>query len=226
LVRARDIYLKTTVDHSLGTGDRRQAEALLGKLQNDIFERQTRGVVPTAEGFASAALRYMETGGERRFIEPLLRHFGDAPIDQIDQQAIDRAAAAVYPDGAPGTRNRQVYAPVSAILKFAGISSEIRRLKPPPGVVRWLTPDDEAPRLIEACAPHLRPLVIFELFTGARIGEALWLDWRCVDLKRAHVSFPETKNGEPRGVPLHRDLVAELANLPHRDGSRRRSRPL
>jgi integrase len=59
---------------------------------------------------------------------------------------------------------------------------------------------------------------MFLLYTGARAGEALWLDWRCVDLARAHVSFHKTKNGTPRGVPLHRDIVAELANLPHRDG--------
>jgi integrase len=60
---------------------------------------------------------------------------------------------------------------------------------------------------------------MFLLYTGARAGEALWLDWRCVDLARAHVSFPKTKNGNPRGVPLHRDLVAELANLPGREGT-------
>jgi hypothetical protein len=33
-----------------------------------------------------------------------------------------------------------------------------------------------ADRLIEACSEHLRPLVIFLLYTGVRIGEALWLD--------------------------------------------------
>jgi integrase len=59
---------------------------------------------------------------------------------------------------------------------------------------------------------------MFMLYTGARAGEALWLEWRNVDLARAHVSFEETKNGDPRGVPLHRDLVAELANLPYRTG--------
>jgi integrase len=72
--------------------------------------------------------------------------------------------------------------------------------------------------LIASCSPHLRPLVMFLLYTGARAGEALWLDWRNVDLVRAHVVFEKTKNGHPRGVPLHRDLIAELANLPHRIG--------
>jgi integrase len=76
----------------------------------------------------------------------------------------------------------------------------------------------EANRLIDACSPHLRPLVIFMFYTGARVGEALWLDWRHVDLERRHVIFEKTKNGEARGVPLHERVVAALANLPHREG--------
>jgi integrase len=76
----------------------------------------------------------------------------------------------------------------------------------------------EADKLIDACGQHLRPLVIFLLYTGARVGEVLWLDWRHVDLQRAHVTFPETKNGEARGVPLHPRVVAALANLSQRDG--------
>ena len=106
---------------------------------------------------------------------------------------------------------------VSAVLKMAGISRKFHRPKPPPENVRWLT-QEEAGRLIEACSPHLRPLVIFMLYTGARAGEALWLDWRNVDLSRAHVSFPKTKNGTARGVPLHPNLIAALASLKHRDG--------
>jgi integrase len=64
---------------------------------------------------------------------------------------------------------------------------------------------------------HLRPLVIFMLYTGARAGEALWLDWRDVDLSRAHVTFPKTKNGDARGGPLHPRVVAALTTIPHRD---------
>lgn len=214
---ARGTYLGVTVERSLGTGDRRQAEILLAKIQSEIFERHTRGPIPVAEGFAAVALRYMENGGERRYVAHLLRHFGDMPIDQINQQAIDVAAVTLYPNGSPSTRDRQVYTPLSAILKAGGITTKIRRLKKPKGIVRWATPD-EARRLIAACSPHLKPLVLFLLMTGARASEALWLDWGCVDLARAHVSFPKTKNGDARGVSLHRDLVAVLAHLPHRDG--------
>jgi integrase len=77
---------------------------------------------------------------------------------------------------------------------------------------------DEANRLIEACADHLRPLVIFLIYTGARVGEALWLDWRYVDLERRQVIFPKTKNGEERGVPLAERVIDALNKLPHRKG--------
>jgi len=49
--------------------------------------------------------------------------------------------------------------------------------------------------------------VTFLFYTGARIGEALWLDWRNIDLQRAQVQFLDTKNGSDRGVPLHPSLV-------------------
>jgi integrase len=84
-------------------------------------------------------------------------------------------------------------------------------------VTRWLR-KAEADRLIDGAGKHLRPLVTFLIYTGARIGEALWLDWSNVDLGRAHVTFHKTKNGDPRGVPLHPRVVAALANLKHRGG--------
>ena len=69
----------------------------------------------------------------------------------------------------PGTRNRKVHTPTSAILKFAGVTRNIRRPKAPPGIVRWLA-QDEARRLIAACSPHLRPLVMFLLHTEPASG--------------------------------------------------------
>jgi hypothetical protein len=120
---------------------------------------------------------YCKKGGEKRFLEPLLKYFADLPISKIDQAAIDAAAMALYPKGSSSTRNRQVYTPISAVLKSAGLKMPLQRLENPDGVVRWLR-HDEATRLIASCSPHLRPMVMFMLYTGARAGEALWLDWR------------------------------------------------
>jgi integrase len=52
-----------------------------------------------------------------------------------------------------------------------------------------------------------------QLSTGARLSEALYLEWRDVDLTRSRVHFVPTnargiKNGEARGVPLHPRVVS------------------
>ncbi|MGB8842312.1 MAG: tyrosine-type recombinase/integrase [Aliidongia sp.] len=87
------------------------------------------------------------------------------------------------------------------------------------GRVRFLT-RDEADRPIDAAAPHLQPLLVFLLNTGARLGEALALDWAQVDLVGRRAIFLDTKNGESRGVPLNGDAFEALANIDYRLGIR------
>lgn len=209
------------VRESCGTDDKEAAEAIRAQREWEILQGSIFGQQATAS-FLTAVRIYLENNGERRFLQPIIDHFGSMPLAKIDQAAIDAAARKLYPGAAPATLNRQLYAPMSAILNRAGERKlftpfRIARPKLPKGRVRWLT-HDEAARLLDACAPHLRPLVAFLFYTGARIGEALWLDWRAVDLKRAHVTFIDTKTDDARGVPLHRGAVAVLANLPHREG--------
>lgn len=211
-----------TVDESTGTNSREVAEAIRIKREAEILDRSVFGSRATAT-WLEAAVAYMDAGGETRFMQPLDDYFGMTPLAKIDQAAVDGAARVLYPDAGNSTLARQVYGKVSAVLKFAARRKlceywKMERPTQPKGRIRWLSPD-EAERLIEACSDHLRPLVTFMLYTGARVSEALYLDWSNVHLSRAHVVFPETKNGEPRGVPLHSRLVAVLANLQHRDGA-------
>jgi integrase len=209
------------LEESTGIDDRTTAEEIRAKREAEILAESVYGRRATAT-FAQAALSYMENGGEPRFLNPVIRHFGTTPLAQINQDAIDRGARKLYPDATDATRNRQFYTPASAVLAHAARRGwcaliEVQRPKVGMARIRWITLD-EADRLIDAAAEHLRPLIIFLLYTGARVGEALWLDWREVDLTRGHVAFPKTKNGEARGVPLHGRVVAALANLPHREG--------
>jgi integrase len=209
------------VEESTGVSDRRAADEIKAKREAEILAQSVYGRRATAT-FASAAVSYLEHGGSKRFIEPIIRYFGVTPLAQIDQDALDIGAKKLFPDASPATRNRQFYGVASAVLHHA---AKRKWCEPPiiqrPAVgeerIRWIN-IEEADRLVEACSDHLRPLVIFMLYTGARTGEALWLDWRNVDLSRAHVSFPKTKNGEARGVPLHPRVVAALANLDGRTG--------
>ena len=41
----------------------------------------------------------MKAGGERRFLEPVLRHFGDTPVDAIDQNAVTQSRFDPLPRG-------------------------------------------------------------------------------------------------------------------------------
>jgi integrase len=215
------------VDESTKVSDLRAAEEVLTKRSAEILHESIHGR-RTTRSFAEAAASYLEhggkdqQGGEKRFILKAIDYFEITPLAQIDLDALNIAAKKLYPDAAPATRNRQFYTPVMAVLNHAAARKWcdkliIARPKTPQGRVNWITIED-ADRLIAACSDHLRPLVIFMLYTGARTGEALWLDWKDVDLSRAHVTFPETKNGEARGVPLHSKVVAALANLKGREG--------
>lgn len=217
-----------SVDESAKTDCKEQAEAIKAKREWEIFNRQLNGNRSTAT-FLEAAVGYMEAGGEARFVRPLLDHFRATPVSTIGQAEVEACARKLLPGRKPSTVNRMIFTPVSAIITHAakrglGERPAFERPEQPKGRVRWLT-YAEADRLIEACSPHLKPIVTFLFYTGCRVSEALTLDWRDVDLQRSHVVFLDdefvgrsTKNGESRGVPLHPRAWAALANLKHREG--------
>lgn len=215
-----------SVDESTGTSDRRAAEEIRIKRQAELLEQSIHGARVTIK-FSQAALSYLEHGGDRRYMERLLLHFGGMKLAEINQASMDRAAKVLYPDCLGSTINRQLYTPVCSVLTHAARRGwcdkpVYDRPKEPDTRVRWIT-KDEAAKLLDACAPHLRPLVMFLLYTGARVGEALFLTWKDVDLARNHVQFLNTKNGTSRGVPIHSRLAVVLNGVyrsmsPFRDG--------
>jgi integrase len=67
-------------------------------------------------------------------------------------------------------------------------------------------------RLLPALPKHLHALVIFLYFTGSRVGEARKISWDQIDLKAGQVRLhgDQTKNAEPRTLPLPRELIEML----------------
>jgi integrase len=165
----------------------------------------------------------MKATGKRQFMTPLLHHFKERPLAEIDQVAIDEAAFALYPNASPATRNRQVYTPVSAILKHVGIEFKLKRPKGADGRRKtgWLTIEQVA-RIFDAAEDislEFAALLVLLCYTGLRLSEALNLRWPDVNLSESYAGLGFTKNGEPRGVHLPPIVVAALANLPQ-DGER------
>jgi len=94
--------------------------------------------------------------------------------------------------------------------------SGIERPAPPRGRTRFLT-EQEASKLLEACRKARNKsfyyFILTLLHTGMRASEAAGLYWRQINLKKRVIYLLDTKNKDPRWVPLTKDLVAELSNL-------------
>jgi integrase len=210
----RGTYLGVRVDRTAGTPDLKTARRVKKRIETEI----ERGALEPRGGktFAVAALAYLRAGADHRFIDTLAAHFGNAPLARIDQTAIDEAAHVLYPDASPATRNRQVYTPMSAILKHAGVRFELRRPKGSAGqaTLRWLWPE-QAEALFEAADdPEFRAFLITLCYTGLRLSEAIWLRCDAVRLSEAFAYLPTSKNDQPRALYLPPVVVAELANHP------------
>jgi integrase len=214
----RGTYLGRYVDRSAKTGKRAVAQQVLKGIERQIERGQL-----SAKGeatFASAAAKYMRAGGERTYLTRLLEHFGDKPLREIDQDAIDAAAIELYPLGSAATRNRSVYTPVSAVLRRAGEACQLRRPQGSGGnqVTAWLWPEQAEAIFAEAekLDPDFAALCIILCYTGLRLSEALGLTWNDVRLQDGFAYVPDTKNDDPRAVFLPPVAVAALGNLEQR----------
>jgi integrase len=222
--RVRGSYLGIYVDRSTKATDRATARKVLKKIEDDI----ERGLFqkPVGPTFADAAFRYVRDGHEDRFIEKLRQHFGDMPLSAIDRKAIEDAAFALYPNAKPATRNRQVFTPMSAILRHADVDIRLKRPEGANGVQRefYLQPEQAEAIIIAATEsrPEFGVFLTFLLYTGLRLSEALIVKCDDLEMKHATAFAGKTKNGEPRRVHLPPPLVAALAN--HPDGLERRGR--
>lgn len=77
---------------------------------------------------------------------------------------------------------------------------------------RFLT-EEEAARLIHACADYFRPIVIAGLNTGMRLQEILNLQWQQVYVDESYIEILKTKNSEKRYVPLNNSMISLFSRL-------------
>ncbi len=229
----RGSYLGCRIEVSSGTHRRSLANRQLRRIEECIEEH---GQFPAPDiqpdpgqpNFLSAAIAYLQAGGRRKYISPLIKHFGRTPLPQIDQAAIGAAVAAIYPHITdPGTQNRYVYTPVSAILHHA-LGDKCPVIKRPKGSkgrrkVDFMWPDD-AFAVIHAADEidlefglYLRLL----LYTGIRKSEGLSILSEDTQPAERAAWLRDSKNSDPRMLKLREDIVGPLeAHLKHRGGER------
>ena len=118
-----NLWLRGTVRgipvyESCKTDDAEAAEEIRIRRETQLLQHSIHGAGATATWLEAVAL-YLEGGGERRYLQPLIDRFGTMPLSRIDQGAIDRAARELKPDASAATRSRQVYMPIGAVLHYA-----------------------------------------------------------------------------------------------------------
>lgn len=144
------------------------------------------------------------------------------PYRQLTIEGIDAFISHLEGIGnGDGTINRKLAA-LSKMLRFAHARGWIEKMPmierktEPMNRLRWLSDAEEADLLsrFEAMgAIDLANLCLFLVDTGARVGEALKLEWRDIDTANKIVRFWDTKNGQARSIPLTTrvlDMIQEV----------------
>lgn len=239
--RSRNWTIRGTVrgryiNETTGTANREFAEAIRIKREAELLDESVFGA-RVSRRFSEAAVTYIETVKPGRTqIEAIIGHtradgsispcviddFGPMLVSAIDQSAVDKVMRQRFASASPATIQRSLLTPLVAVLTFAAARKWCERpqlWRPPAtkGRTRWAT-YNEADELLAGASPHIYRLSLFLMMTGVRMGEALGLEWRDVNLAERWAVFRDTKNGEDRGVPLHLQVVAMLANMRHRSG--------
>jgi integrase len=144
-----------------------------------------------------------------------IRLWGDKRLSQITPQIISEWAAQRLEEGCVNDTVRRDLTVLGQMYKTAVLWRQatanpvagVRKPRAGAHRVRWLTAEEEA-RLLKACNPFVRPVVIAALQTGFRRGELLGLCWGDVDFSRGimRVRAELAKSHEGREVPINSQL--------------------
>lgn len=190
---------------STRTRDKGEAQAILDKFKRQVYETEILGKAPPYS-FAEAAIDYERSGGEFKYMLPVLEAFADAQVSEIRQADLDRAARKAYPFAKPSTLNRHFYTPFIAVMSYAADDGRCaarrwRRPKQPAGRTDWRTPE-EMEIVLAHLAPRARALVEFYLGSFCRATEALDMLRRDISPGGRRATFYQTKGGYSRHVDL------------------------
>lgn len=208
-------------------------------------------VEPVKMPFSRFADEYLEDKSskrsiddKRRIVARLVDHFGDRPLHTITRRDVKE-----YRD----QRKRDKRGRTGRLVKPATVNNELRELSSMFSVaidyeyvdhnpvLRIKVDDTEREiyamsrevedAMLQAAAPHLKPIIILGVETAMRTGEMLVLDWKRVDLEKRVVHVAETrtrrnkrwtvgptKSGKVRTVPLSPRAVEALLSVYGRSG--------
>lgn len=224
------VYQGSRIRRSTGTGDKRLAEAILGKVKSQIIEGVFFDTHPEQDWtFDDMMTRYMTERAvlkapksrirDATALKHLLPVFGQSVLGQITPKLLAEYKVQRRLEGAaPATTNKELQL-VRHAFNLAMREWEWCRENPMHRVSleqvrnevdRWLTADEEE-RLLAASSSWLQEIIRFALNTGMRQGEILNLQWQDVDFTRGTLIVMKSKNGTRRTIPLNTTVYDLLA---------------
>jgi integrase len=204
------------IRESTGHARLSDAEAYRDKLRKEILEQIHNGPAATAT-FAKAVIIYLEKGGEKRFLKPILQKFGELRLREITADKVSAFALERYSGLAPATVKRELYTPLNAVMKKACTALQIP-------LIVFEAPKTEKTTIVNApeewfplffASAHFRiaAMVLFLTTTGARVSEACRLTLEDCHLDHLRVLLRKTKNGKPRMVPISETIAEAIRTL-------------
>jgi integrase len=219
----RGTVAKRRLRGSTGTANKETARRIAAEIEDRAWKRRLDGPEAVLT-FAQAAIKYRNAGKPTRFLDRIEDYWKDTLVRDITPGAIRDAALTLYPMATAATRNRQAVVPMVAIINHAAESElcphiRMRRFKvdtksKKPATLEWVK------AFMAHSTPHLGGLALFMFLTGARVSEALAVEWDDVDLKAKSVLIRQTKLGNERRANLPPPLIVALANIPRSNSSR------
>ncbi|MCZ6626100.1 MAG: tyrosine-type recombinase/integrase [Deltaproteobacteria bacterium] len=214
---------------------KRQAEQALRSRETDVLRGKFDGIFPeseyTLEAIRNQYMKYSRTAktedtsnrDEGILDKHLIPNFGEISLNQITpEQVEDYRAERKGKNIAPATINKEIQL-LKHIVKKAvewgkirtNLISDFKPLKTPPGRVRYLELE-QIPKLMKACPPWLRPIVLIAMHTGMRRGEFVHLQRSNIDKQNRLIILNNTKNNERKSIPMNDTVWEIVQSLPTR----------
>ena len=194
----RGVFVPTTVER------RRTLLELIQKYRDEYL--YTRGLADETKQIA--------------LLDWWSEHYGYLTLDKLKPEVIAEARRKLqkrknrHGELLSGATVNRYLAALSAVCKWAW--KELRWLPSNPvldvtkapestGIIRYLS-DTERNALFKACReskdPNINTAIMLALATGARYSNIRYLTWPDVDLEQWRLRFIETKNNQPRYIPV------------------------
>ena len=184
--------------------------------------------------FQEAALHYMQTHSihkrivrcETSRLRILIKRWGTMSVSRVDKASVIALRDDLLKMGRSGETINHYFNTISKLfqmlndewdLDIANPIKGIKRMPPSQGRTKRVNTELEL-QLLSGCdqlsLPLLRSIMQFAIQTGMRRGEIMGLTWADIDLLYCKAYLHQTKNGEPRQVPLTSHAIRVLEALP------------